>query len=84
VEGARADYPAKSKVRGSPVVRLLAVGIEILNSRKEMAQQIQGRFAGLAAADFLDAFYAEVLVVDIARVAQAIGEKKERITGFEL
>jgi hypothetical protein len=63
VEGARADYPAKSKVRGSPVVRLLAVGIEILNN---------------------DAFYAEVLVVDIARVARAIGEKKERITGFEL
>jgi len=38
------------EMSGSHVVPLPAVGGEILNGGKEMAQEIEGRFTGMAAA----------------------------------
>jgi hypothetical protein len=71
------------EVRSGHVVPLLAAGGEILNGRKEMVQEIEGRFAGVAAADVLDAIDSKLLVMEIASVAETICEKQERITRFQ-
>jgi hypothetical protein len=49
-----------------------------------MAEKIERRLAGVAAADVLDAFDAEVLVGDVACIGQSVGAEKQRVSGLEL
>jgi hypothetical protein len=53
----------------------------ILNGGKKVTQEIQGRFARVAAANLLDAFDTEIPLAEIARVGQAIGEKRRESPG---
>jgi hypothetical protein len=72
------------EVSSGHIVPLLAVSGEILDGRKKMAQEVDRRFAGMTAANILDAFHAKLLVQYVAGVAEAVREKEERIAGFQL
>jgi len=59
----------------------LAIGGEFLNTREQVPQKVQRRFASMAAAKFLDAFHAEFLVLDVSGVAETIRKKRTESPG---
>jgi hypothetical protein len=66
---------------GSHVVPLLAVSAESLDVAKEVTKHIERGFAGVAEADFADAFKAELLVLGVAGIGEAIGAEKKGVPG---
>jgi len=71
-------------VRRHYVVLLLAVHREFPESGSSLHKQVQRRFPGVAAANFLDPLHTELHVPDIARAARAVREKKNGISGLKL
>src|SRR5579862_5425943 len=84
MRGRENESATEAEIGGGHVVPLFAAGGESLNGCKEMAEEIERGFAGMAAADVADAVDGKFLVLGIARVGEAVGEKKERIAGQEL
>jgi hypothetical protein len=84
-EGAGKNESAtEAEIGGGHVVPLFAVGGESLNGFEDMTEEIERGFPGMAAADVADAIDGKFLVLGIARVGEAVGEKKQRITGQKL
>src|ERR1700740_3134823 len=69
---------------GGHVIPLAAFACEFLKGGEDMAEKIERRLARVAAANFLKAFEAELLIVEIACLRQAIRAEKQGIAGLKL
>jgi hypothetical protein len=70
--------------RGGHVIPLAAIRREFADLRENMAQKVQGGFAGMAQTGLLDTLYAKLLFHRIPRMGQAMGTEKHGIARLQL
>ena len=68
---------------GGHIVLLTAMHSEFLDGREDVAEKIERRITGVAAADILHAGQAKLRAVNIVSFGQAIGAKQQGIAGLK-
>lgn len=72
------------KHRRGHFVPLAAIGGEILQGIKDVADHFDSAFSGMAVANVPLPFHLKILVFDITRIGEAIGEKQDGVAGDKL